>query len=203
MVSSTSHRCPGGPEASSHPVCQRFKAANVFTLETDFWNGVDDSNYWLAEEGKVGEDQGFIIDLGCTKTVSGVNLQNTHNAEHRDRSTKTFRLLGSLNSNGPWQELLNENLEDSRQQNSPPVLEFMFCTPVLIQFIKFELLEFWAPGTGRLGGGLQYLATISPDTTASNSWTSLYSRPEEMPIVNLGCRKPPKLKYDRPKTLKF
>ena len=184
MISSTSHRCPGGPEASSDPVCQRFKAANIFTLETDVWNGASDSNYWLAETGKAGEDQGFVIDLGCTKMVSGVNLRNTHNAQHRDRSTKRFRLLGSLNNNGPWQELLNENLEDSRQQNPPPVQQLMFCTPAMIQFIKFELLEFWAPGNGGNGGGLQYLATISPGTTSSSdSWTSLYSRPEEMPIV--------------------
>ena len=80
VISSTSHGCPGGLEASSAPVCQRFKAANIFTLETDFYNAGDDSNYWLAEEGKVGEDQGFVIDLGCTKMVSGVNLKNTHNA---------------------------------------------------------------------------------------------------------------------------
>ena len=175
MISSTSYGCPGG--LSSDPVCQRFKAANVFTLETDFWNAGADANYWLAEGGKVGEDQGFIIDLGCTKMVSGVNLKNTHNAQHRDRATKKFRLLGSLNSNGPWQELLNEDLEDSRQQNSPPVQQFMFCTPVVIQFIKFELLEAWG------SGGLQYLATVSPTTTPSVSWTSLYSRPEEMPLV--------------------
>ena len=183
MIRSTSWGCPGGLEANSNLICQRFKAANIFTLETDFWESGGVSNYWLAEHGKVGEDQGFIVDLGCTKMVSGVKLRNTHNAHKRDRSTKTFRLLGSLNSNGPWQELLNENLEDSRQQNPPPVQQLMFCAPVAIHFIKFELLEFWAPGTGGEGGGLQYLATISSDTTASDSWTLLYSRPEEMPIV--------------------
>ena len=187
MISSTSHGCPGGPEANpDNSVCQRFKAANIFTLETDWEGGCVSclANYWLAEHGKVGEDQGFIMDLGCTKVVSGVKLRNTHNAQYRERSTKKFRLLGSLNSNGPWQELLNENLEDSRQQNPPPVQKLVFCSPVLIQFIKFELLEFWAPGAGGNGGGLQYLATISPDTTSSDSWTSLYSRPEEMPIVS-------------------
>ena len=53
-------------------------------------------------------------------------MKNTHNRQYRDRSTKKFRLLGSPTSaEGPWQTLLEANLEDSRQQRPPPIKQLM------------------------------------------------------------------------------
>ena len=45
-------------------------------------------NFWL---GRNGATDYFILDLGCNRTFSGVQLVNTHNSNHRDRSTKKFR----------------------------------------------------------------------------------------------------------------
>ena len=96
------------------------------------------------------------MSLGCSTTVWGVSLRNTHNSYARDRSTKKFRVLGSATDNGPWEELLVADLEDSRLQNPPPVQQLMFANPAVMSFIKFELLEYW----GNEGGGLQYFVPI-------------------------------------------
>ena len=77
ILNSTSYGCPGGPEENSNSWCQVFPASNLLTLDTDFRSG-NDANYWLTEDGKTGGEQGFIIDLGCEKTVQGVSLRNTH-----------------------------------------------------------------------------------------------------------------------------
>merc|ERR1711902_7886 len=127
------------------------------------------ANYWLTENGKKGEDQGFIMDLGCVTTAEGLSLRNTHNHRHRDRSTKKFRLLGSLNNNGPWNELLVADLEDSRNQNPPPVQNLTFANSAPLRFVKFELLDYWGNG-----GGLQYFAvlTTTPATTTTSTTTT-------------------------------
>ena len=157
IVSSTSYACPGGPEKSNSRRCSQFPATNILSMDDDdnWKSDVHTANYWLAENGKVGEEQGFIMNLGCSKTVSSVSLKNTHNGRHRDRSTKKFRILGSTTNNGPWQELLVANLEDSRQQDPPPLQQLMFANSAVVSFIKFELLEFYG-----VSGGLQYFAVI-------------------------------------------
>ena len=160
IISYTSYGCPGGPEKSDSIWCNAFPASNIFSKESDYsWtqDPKDPTNFWLAEGGKVGEEQGFIMSLGCQKTVVGVNLRNTHNAGFRDRSTKKFRILGSADKNGPWQELLLANLEDSRRQDPPPLQQLMFPNSAAVSFLKFELLEYY----GR-GGGLQFFEVILP-----------------------------------------
>ena len=97
------------------------------------------------------------MSLECQKTVVGVNLRNTQNAEHRDRSTKKFRILGSADKNGPWQELLLANLEDSRLQDPPPFQQLMFPNSAVVSFVKFELLEYYGNG-----GGLQFFEVTAP-----------------------------------------
>ena len=82
IVSSTSFGCPrpGEPEQIHSKSCNVFTATNILFLDEDdsFTGGT--ANYWLAQDRRVGEDQGFIVNLGCSKTVSGVSLKNTHNA---------------------------------------------------------------------------------------------------------------------------
>ena len=157
IVSSTSYACPGGPEKSNSRWCRIFPATNIHSLDDDDnWpSHGHTANYWLAEDRKVGKGQGFIMNLGCSKTVSSVVLKNTHNGRHRNCATKKFRILGSTTNNGPWQELLVANLEDSRQQDPPPLQQLMFANPAVVSFIKFELLEHYGSG-----GGLQYFAVI-------------------------------------------
>ena len=163
IVSSTSFGCPRGPERSNSFWCSVFPASNIFSPDTDSWPGLNrprhggPANYWLTEDNKSGPDQGFVLYLGCSKTIVGVALRNCHNDKHRDRSTKKFRLLGSVHKEGPWQELLEKRLEDSRRQNPPPMQAFKFANPAEVKFIKFEVLEYWGNG-----GGLQYFKTMTP-----------------------------------------
>ena len=156
IVSSKSWRCPDGSDSTAD--CRAFLATNLLSLDVDrrgTGNGINvQANYWVAEQEKV-EDQGFVMSLGRTSTVWGVTLRNTHNAWYHDWSTKKFRVLGGATDNGPWEELHVTDLEDSRQQNPPPVQQIMFANPAVVSFIKFELLEYW----GR-GGGLQYFVPI-------------------------------------------
>ena len=64
-------------------------------------------------------------------------------------------VLGSLDKNGPWETLLEDQLVDTRAVVAP-LLNFTFDKPVEIQFIKFDLISYWGGG----GGGLQYFAAI-------------------------------------------
>ena len=132
-----------------------FPASNILTLDVDDeWSGhrTNPANYWLTESGKTGEEQGFILYLGCSKTVRGVSLKNTHNAGHGVRSTKKFRILGSATNSGPWQELLVADLDF--EASSPLLQRLIFANSAVVSFIKFELLEYH----GSSGGGLLYFA---------------------------------------------
>ena len=180
IVSSTSLNCPGGPEQSDSDWCDVFPASNILTLDDDDeWSSPevpieqrDPANYWLTEEGKTGEEQGFIMYLGCRKTVAGVSLRNTHNAWHHDRSTKKFRILGSATNSGPWQELLVADLEDSRRQDPPPLQQLIFDNSAVVSFVKFELLEYHGSG-----GGLQYFAIEGGESTTSTIYPGTTSHP--------------------------
>ena len=98
-------------------------------------------------------------------------MKNTHNRKSDPRAhlgdlgtkrgTKRFRLLGSTRSpDGPWQIILEANLEYrySRKERPPPVKQLIFENPLLVRFVKFELLQFWG-----LGGGLQYFSIVGDD----------------------------------------
>ena len=49
------------------------------------------------------------------------------------------------------------DLEDSRNQDPPPIQNLTLDNSVIVRFVKFELLEYW----GDLGGGLQYFKVIT------------------------------------------
>ena len=48
-------------------------------------------NYYLTPDRRAGGE--FILDLGCKDSFNTVELVNTHNAHHRDRSTKRFQVF--------------------------------------------------------------------------------------------------------------
>ena len=163
IVSSTSYDCPGGPEHSESDRCDVYPASNILSLDVDQYDSSSGSaNYWLTEEGKTGEEQGFIMNLGCIKTVTGVSLKNTHT--YRNRSTKKFRILGSATKSGPWQELLVADLKDTRHRKPPPLQQLIFANSAVVSFIKFELLEYYG-----YGGGLQYFAIEGGESTTTTS----------------------------------
>ena len=73
-------------------------------------------------------------------------------------ATKRFKVSGSMNKNGPWETLVEDQLVDtSGADQAAFLLNFTFDKPVEIQFIKFDLISFWP---GPVGGGLQYFAAI-------------------------------------------
>ena len=57
----------------------------------------------------------------------------------------------SLSETGPWQQVIEEALEDSRKQNDPLPLKTFKFTFKTARYVKFKLLSYWGSG-----GGLQY-----------------------------------------------
>ena len=111
-------------------------------------------NYWLAPNGQ--DSAEFVLDLGCEKTVNLVELVNTHNAQHRQRSMKEFKVFLSDSSTGPWEEVVHQTLEDSRQQEDPlPVQTFSFSERTA-RFVKFNQISYYGST-----GGIQYFAVTS------------------------------------------
>ena len=155
VLSSTSYGCDRGGR-----YCGMFSASNIFSLGDDKIVN-NKANFWLAETMK-GPGQGFVLDLGCSKKVHGVKLKNAQNRQYKNMGTKKFRLLGSTSASGPWVKIRDVDLEDSRQQTPPPIKRLMFADPVVISFLKFELLEFWGKG-----GGLQHFQILSGKSYAS------------------------------------
>ena len=108
-------------------------------------------NFWLAPDKQ--DNAEFVLDLGCEKTVNQVQLVNTHNGKGRDRSMKEFKVFLSDSSEGPWEEVVHQTLEDSRQQADPlPVQTFSFSERTA-QFVKFNQISYYGNG-----GGLQFFA---------------------------------------------
>ena len=125
----------------------RFPASNVLKLEEEA-----KQNYWLAEQ-RTTSNQGFTLDLKCSSLLTGVSVKNTHNFNSRDRATKRFVLEGRRSTSDSWEYLLEKELEDSRQQTSPPVQHFQLEEPREVRYLRFQLKEYWGNG-----GGLQYFA---------------------------------------------
>ena len=84
----------------------------------------------------------------CTRGISGFEIKNTARS---DWQTRGFRVSGSLNESGPWQPLVEDELDASSN-----LVNFTFDKPVGLQFLKFELLSY-----SKHGGGLQYFEPIS------------------------------------------
>ena len=87
--------------------------------------------------------------------IAGFQIKNSDNKFKGRRSTKDFRVSGSLNKEGPWEILVEDQLNFSRSETAQ-LLNFTFVEPVEIQFLKFELVSYWGPH----GGGLQYFGAI-------------------------------------------
>ena len=115
-------------------------------------------NFWLAELGKT-SGQGFIMKLGsCKQTIAGIRIQNTNGP---NMGTKNFRISGRLSETDPWGDTLLQ--EEIGSKNPAPILTFYFRRPVTLQFLRFELLEFFG-----IGGGLQYFSPVGKEKTVLN-----------------------------------
>ena len=137
-----------------------FTASNVLILgEKDEEAAGSIYNFWLAEQGKT-TGQGFTLKLdNCTRLIAGCQIKNLGN-EAWKHGTREFKVMGSLNQSGPWETLLEKELNDTRLKPAS-LLNFFFEEPVEIQFLKFELISYW----GDKGGGLQFFAAIPATMT--------------------------------------
>ena len=120
----------------------RFPASNILKLEEEARE-----NYWLTEQRSVNK-QGFTLDLKCSVKVTGISVKNTHNWKSKDRATKKFHLEGRRSTSDSWEYLLEKELEDSRQQTSPPVQHFQLEEPREVRYLRFQLKEYWGNGGG-------------------------------------------------------
>ena len=107
--------------------------------------GVFQDSYWQGPGN-------FILDLGCYQVIHTIELVNANNNYWKNKSTKEFKIHSSDDLKGPWDEILHETLEDSREMDVVPLKEFKIKKKVA-RFIKFNMLSFYGDG-----GGLQYVS---------------------------------------------
>ena len=136
----------------------RYPASNALILRGKDAVVNNKANYWLSETGKT-TGQGFTLKLdNCPRMIAGCQIKNK-GVGHM-RATREFKVMGSLNQSGPWETLLEKELNDTRLKPAS-LLNFFFEEPVEIQFLKFELISYW----GDKGGGLQFFAAIPATMT--------------------------------------
>ena len=146
---------PLSPEVVQSTAYHSYQASNVLILgETDAFLAMGKYNYWLAEWQKTTE-QGFTLKLDdCARLIAGCQIKNTGKG-NSGIATKNFKISGSMNENGPWETLLEDQLVDTSRGEAASLLNFTFKEPVEIQFVKFDLISYWGSS-----GGLQYFAAI-------------------------------------------
>merc|ERR1711971_947631 len=148
--------CAGPEVVHSTAYSSHYPASNVLILgEEDAYLDNTKTNYWLAEFQKT-TGQGFTMRLdACARSVAGIQIKNIGKGLNSHFATKAFKISGSMNENGPWETLVEDQLDDTRGI-AASLFNFTFEKPVEIQFIKFDLISYWGAG----GGGLQYFAAI-------------------------------------------
>ena len=150
----------------------RYYARHVLVLAEED----SDNNIWLAD-GKTTTDQGFKIKVdNCERMISGIQIKNK-GKEKGSRvpiGTKNFRVSGSSTENGPWETLLEAELENSTHKLAS-LTNFTFSEPVEILYLKFDLISYW----GAWGGGLQYFAAI-PASQAESKESEILSTGKEI-----------------------
>ena len=120
---------------------ETYGVANVFKNNDTQPEGT----YWLGPSNSQGS---FIVDFGCQKSRSILELVNVHDG---GRATKTFRVSSSNSHNGPWTELVSRTMEDTRQSGAKGIENFSFQS-TSDQYYKFEALDYYGNGAG-----IQYL----------------------------------------------
>ena len=82
---------------------------------------------------------------GCKRNITGMRIRN---AAH-PWASKEFKVSGSLDYNGPWFNLVEEELKETNA-----ITTFHFSQPVEVQFLRFDLLS-------QKGGGLSFFSPLA------------------------------------------
>ena len=69
----------------------------------------EDGNKWLSEEGAIDADAEVIIDMGCVKTVRGLQMKNI---KRNQGGTKIFTIYVSESIEGPWKEIFTDKFPE-------------------------------------------------------------------------------------------
>ena len=98
----------------------------------------------------------FILDFGMEIQVDGVELRNIKDST--DRHAKEIKVYIASNEAGPWQEILHEELPDTRFEDDDdlPILHFGAYGQSYGRYIKCENLQKY----GKYGG-LEFFTVYS------------------------------------------
>ena len=121
------------------------KKLPVQTTSLQRWFTVFSEDNWLGPGI-------FIIDLACEKKVKEIEIINAHKDVWDNASTKEFQVSVGNDTIGPWDEVVHEVLQDSRDLDKVPLEKFSFDERIA-RYLKFEMVSFYGKG-----GGLQYFA---------------------------------------------
>ena len=121
------------------------KKLPVQTTSLQRWFTVFSEDNWLGPGI-------FIIDLACEKKVKEIEIINAHKDVWDNASTKEFQVSVGNDTIGPWDEVVHEVLQDSRDLDKVQLEKFSFDERIA-RYLKFEMVSFYGKG-----GGLQYFA---------------------------------------------
>merc|ERR1712198_778020 len=134
-----------------------WKVENLLTwsIPEVYPTGGSYANYWLAPNQMQGE---FVLKFDQSRTVDTITIVNAYNPTWNDRGTNEFKVYLSESENGPWTEVLHDNLNDPRNTNateaSVPPRVFNLPNPTCGQYVRFQIISWYGQG-----GGLQYFST--------------------------------------------
>ena len=114
------------------------------------------ANYWLAPNRKI--NVGFILELPVVTRVRYIFMVNTHNGFMLKRATKEFKVFLSMDANGPWTEVLNDELPNDSGVDRDISPHKFTIKHTNAKFVKFLLVSYWGNG-----GGLQYFTVLDSD----------------------------------------
>ena len=126
-------------------------AQNLFDSR-DEMRGSWGANWYNAGDGD--DNKGFILNLGCTRRVNGIRIKNSR-TNRSNRGTKTFKLSGSMDTSGPWAEIVEHDMPDPRS-NSNIQEEIVSFGETQVKFLQWRTDDCWGGGCA-----LQYLFVMT------------------------------------------
>ena len=104
--------CPNG-----HVVLNADKDQDILTDNCNDEDGIE----WLAEEGAIDSDAEVVIDMGCVKTVKGLQMKNI---KRNQGGTKIFTIFVSESIEGPWKEIFTDKFSEQTTDGCGPMNSF-------------------------------------------------------------------------------
>ena len=94
----------------SHNLPKFNNSASMVLTEGTEVNEQNLTNYWLSPWNATGSKAQLVIDLGCNKMVNGFYIRNINHGQNGNQGTGNFTLYMCETADGPWTNILTENL---------------------------------------------------------------------------------------------